>query len=738
MNIKAVFTSSFFLKRVFLGTLLVLIFISGVTYRHTVALSKSTDAVLHSHEVHLEFERMLSYLKDSETGQRGYLITKNPAFLQPYNGSREKVEESYRTIKRLTLDNLRQQNNLDTLNKLIGLRYSFFTRSFQINAQIPADTKKLNTALLEGKVVMDKIRLKIDEMIKLELVYLRERQTKYDDEISFTPIFTLILFLFTVLIFVISYLMVSNDLKNVIKANEELMIMNESINQTEEVGNTGNWQWNLENNSFIYSDNLFRILGADPRSFKSNAENFLDYVHPEDRHILEEGLDKVVKENKTSFHFFRVIRKDGVLRYFTSNSKILEDENGKKVVLGVTTDVTSLHLTQLGIEERNRELEIANAELVIKNEAIIHAEEIGNFSTWEWDLDSNTLKYSDNQYKLLGCEPQSFEPTIENYFEFVHPEDRHIITQGSHDVLNKVRIPAAFFRIIRKDGQIRHMKSISKSLLNINGKNTLIGVNSDVTDQYLSKVEFENRNRELEQSNKELASFNYVASHDLQEPLRKIQLFISRIEESEKQNLSEIGVTYFSRINQSALRMRTLIDDLLMFSRTNKGDKTFESTDLTNILERVKSELSEAISEKNAVIESVILPTLNVIPYQIQQLFINLISNSLKYNRTNISPFIRIECAEVKAKDYEIVNQINGEKKYFRFDFIDNGSGFEQNQAENIFVLFNRLHHKTEHSGTGIGLAICKKIVENHDGFIMAKGISGVGATFTFFLPEQS
>ena len=738
MNIKAVFTSSFFLKRVFLGTLLVLIFISGVTYRHTVALSKSTDAVLHSHEVHLEFERMLSYLKDSETGQRGYLITKNPAFLQPYNGSREKVEESYRTIKRLTLDNLRQQNNLDTLNKLIGLRYSFFTRSFQINAQIPADNKKLNTALLEGKVVMDKIRLKIDEMIKLELVYLRERQTKYDDEISFTPIFTLILFLFTVLIFVISYLMVSNDLKNVIKANEELMIMNESINQTEEVGNTGNWQWNLENNSFIYSDNLFRILGADPRSFKSNAENFLDYVHPEDRHILEEGLDKVVKENKTSFHFFRVIRKDGVLRYFTSNSKILEDENGKKVVLGVTTDVTSLHLTQLGIEERNRELEIANAELVIKNEAIIHAEEIGNFSTWEWDLDSNTLKYSDNQYKLLGCEPQSFEPTIENYFEFVHPEDRHIITQGSHDVLNKVRIPAAFFRIIRKDGQIRHMKSISKSLLNINGKNTLIGVNSDVTDQYLSKVEFENRNRELEQSNKELASFNYVASHDLQEPLRKIQLFISRIEESEKQNLSEIGVTYFSRINQSALRMRTLIDDLLMFSRTNKGDKTFESTDLTNILERVKSELSEAISEKNAVIESVILPTLNVIPYQIQQLFINLISNSLKYNRTNISPFIRIECAEVKAKDYEIVNQINGEKKYFRFDFIDNGSGFEQNQAENIFVLFNRLHHKTEHSGTGIGLAICKKIVENHDGFIMAKGISGVGATFTFFLPEQS
>ena len=700
------------------------------------ALSKSTDAVLHSHQVQLELEQVMSHIKDAETGRRGFIITNNPAFLEPFINSKKKADGEIKTLKGLIKKNLKQKNNLDVLINLVNQRFAHFEITKSNIRKYGESQQTLNNSLLEGKAIMDKIRLKINEMIQLEVIYLKEKQAKYNNEISLTPIFTLLLFLFTILVFAISFIIISRDLRNVIKANEELMLMNETISQTEEVGNTGNWRWNLEDNTFIYSDNLFRLLATNPHSFKSNAENFLDFVHPDDRHLLLGGLEKVLKENKTSYHFFRVVRRDGELRYFTSNSKILEDKDGKKIVLGVTTDVTDLHLTQVGIEERNHELEIANTELVIKNESINHAEEIGEFSTWQWDLDSNTLKYSDNQYKMLGVEPHSFEPTLENYLEFVHPEDRHIITQGWNEVLNNIGIPPAFFRIIRKDGQIRYVKSIAKSLIDVNGKNTLIGINSDITDQYLSKVEIEDRNQELEQSNKELASFNYVASHDLQEPLRKIQLFISRIDDTEKESLTDVGKEYFSRINQSALRMRTLIDDLLMFSRTNKADKTFERTDLTSIFQKVKSELAEVIEEKNAVIESMRLPILQVIPYQIQQLFINLISNSLKYSRAEVEPFIKIECEKVRAKDYEIITKANGEKKYFKFTFTDNGLGFEQSQAENIFILFNRLHHKTEYSGTGIGLAICKKIVENHGGFIMAKGVPGEGATFIFFLPE--
>ena len=595
MNFQNIFTSSFFLKKVFLGALFILILISGITYRHTNTLSKSTDSVLHSYKVQLELEQLISYIKDAETGQRGYIITKDPAFLKPYNNSRHKVNQSYQVVKKLTTDNLKQQNNLDTLHKLIDLRYSVLVSSLRINSKTPINSQDLYKSLVKGKILMDIIRLKIDEMIKLETIYLDERQLRYNNEISFTPIFTLSLFLFTVLIFAVSYLMVTQDLINLKKANQVLSITTEAINQAEEIGNTSSWQWDLEKNIFTYSDNLFRLLACNPQSFSSTSQNFIDFVHPEDRHILLAGIDTVLKENRTTFHFFRVIRRDGELRYFTSTSKILSDANNRKIVIGVT---------------------------------------------------------------------------------------------------------------------------------------------SDVTKQHLDNLELEDRNRELEQSNKELASFNYVASHDLQEPLRKIQLFISRIEDTEKKTLSEVGNEYFSRINLSALRMRTLIDDLLMFSRTNKVDKAFERTDLTNIFKNVKNELTEIIEEKKATIEFMRLPTLQVIPYQIQQLFINLISNSLKYSKSGIAPFIKVECEKVRAKDYKIIMKADGEKKYFKFTFKDNGIGFEQSQAENIFVLFNRLHHKTEYSGTGIGLAICKKIVENHGGFITATSIPEVGSTFVFFLPE--
>ena len=736
MDIKTIFTSSFFLKRVFLGALFILIFISGVTYRHTKSLSQSTSDVLHSHQVHLEFEQLLSTLKDAETGQRGYILTNNPEFLDSYVGSREKVSQSYYVLCQLTATNLRQQNNLETLNKLINVRYSFFRKSLEVNSKRPLNISLLNKELLDGKKSMDKSRFEVDEMIKLEMVYLKERQSRYEDEISLTPVFTLGLFLFTVLIFVISYMMISRDLKNVKKANEVLIVTTESINHAEIIGKFCLTQWDLQTKELSYSDNLYRLLGCEPNSFEPTLENYLAFVHPEDKHIVEKGAGDAALRDETYIRSYRIVRKDGEIRFVKSIGKIIANGKNHKTHIGIISDVTEQHLANLAIEKRNLELEQSNAELLITTESINHAEQIGEFSTWQWDLDTNTLKYSDNQYKMLGCEPQSFEPTVENYLEYVHPEDKHIIAEGGYQVMNSLGTPAAFFRIIRQDRQIRYIKSIAKSLIDINGKNTLIGINSDITEQYLKNIELEERNQELERSNKELASFNYVASHDLQEPLRKIQLFISRIEDSEKHTLSEVGMEYFSRINQSSLRMRTLIDDLLMFSRTNKADKIYERTDLNLIFQKVKSDLVEMLEEKNAIIHVMRLPILLVIPFQIQQLFINLITNSLKYCRPEIDPLITIELEKVKGVDYKTVFKANSDKKYYKFTFTDNGLGFEQKQAENIFILFNRLHHKSEYSGTGIGLAICKKIVENHGGFINAQGKLGEGASFIFFLPE--
>jgi light-regulated signal transduction histidine kinase (bacteriophytochrome) len=232
-----------------------------------------------------------------------------------------------------------------------------------------------------------------------------------------------------------------------------------------------------------------------------------------------------------------------------------------------------------------------------------------------------------------------------------------------------------------------------------------------------------------------LESFNRVASHDLQEPLRKIQTFISRISENDKANLSEKGKEYVSKIESSASKMRILIDDLLLFSRTNKAEKIFEKTDLNLLLANASQELAQDIEEKNAIIQSSQLPVLNVIAFQMQQLFVNLIGNALKYNKPGVAPEIKIECEKLSTKDLPVFIT-DKRKEYYKISVSDNGIGFEQEYAEKIFILFNRLHQKSDYAGTGIGLSICKKIAENHNGYIIAEGEPGVGATFSVFLPK--
>lgn len=242
------------------------------------------------------------------------------------------------------------------------------------------------------------------------------------------------------------------------------------------------------------------------------------------------------------------------------------------------------------------------------------------------------------------------------------------------------------------------------------------------------------KNSELERSNAELASFNHVASHDLQEPLRKIQTFISRIMDREKGTLTERGAEYFGKIQSSANRMQQLIDDLLTFSRTNRADQQREPVDLNIILENVQRELAQTIEETGAVIQTEPLPVLDGIAFQFQQLFINLIGNALKYRKPDVAPQISVSCDKVKASDYNFPN-LAPDKMLYKISVSDNGIGFEPQYASQIFELFQRLHGKMEYTGTGIGLTICKKIVENHDGFISAEGEPDKGSVFTIYLP---
>lgn len=244
----------------------------------------------------------------------------------------------------------------------------------------------------------------------------------------------------------------------------------------------------------------------------------------------------------------------------------------------------------------------------------------------------------------------------------------------------------------------------------------------------------ENKNRELEKMNDELESFAYVSSHDLQEPLRKIQTFASRILETETANLSEKGKDYFNRMQNASARMKRLIEDLLAFSRLSIDDRKFESTDLNKLVNEVKIELRETIEEKNATIETVELCTLNTIPFQFRQLMYNLINNSLKFSNPKLPSHIVIKSAIVEGSKLDR-EKFLPEIKYCHISIIDNGIGFDQQYKDRIFEVFQKLHGKHEYAGTGIGLAIVKKVVENHNGVITVASKLGKGATFNIYIP---
>ena len=593
MHVKPIFKSAFFLKSVFVLSIVMLLYISSISYNHTKALNESSDLLVHSYKVQFQLEHVLSMLKDAETGHRGYIITRDAVFLKPYKSVQDKIYTSYIRLKALTLHDQPQQANLDILLQLIYQRIDLISNTLKGISDKTITEKDIAENLLAGNDIMDKIRTQINKMEDLENSVFKEHQKKYEQEVVFSPISIFIFAVFSLLVFILSFIKINRDLVVLKKSNKELLITNESISQAEIIGEFFTTRQNMETRELIYSDNLFRLLGCEPHSFIPTPENYLTFVHPDDRHIVIKDAEDAAIQGKTEQHFYRIIRKDGELRYFMSLGKFISDPKSKMY----------------------------------------------------------------------------------------------------------------------------------------------IGIVKDITDQHLNNVALEERNRELEQSIKELESFNRVASHDLQEPLRKIQTFISRISENDRANLSDKGQEYVSKIESSASKMRILIDDLLLFSRTNKAEKIFEKSDLNTLLENANFELAQDIEEKNAVIRSAELPVLNVIAFQIQQLFVNLIGNALKYSKPGVSPVINIDCEKLSAKNLPVFI-LDKRKEYYKISVSDNGIGFDQEYAEKIFILFNRLHQKSDYAGTGIGLSICKKIAENHNGYIIAEGEPGVGATFSVFLAK--
>jgi len=240
--------------------------------------------------------------------------------------------------------------------------------------------------------------------------------------------------------------------------------------------------------------------------------------------------------------------------------------------------------------------------------------------------------------------------------------------------------------------------------------------------------------RQLERSNRELQDFAYVASHDLQEPLRKIQAFGGRLEEKYAEALEERGRDYLDRMRNAAERMQALINDLLAFSRVTSRGQPFEPTDLSETVAGVLAALEVAIAQAGAKIDVQPLPTVNADPTQMRQLVQNLVSNSLKFHQVGRAPNVRIY-AEVGDQVEENERDAALGRRWCRLHVEDDGIGFDQKHADRVFTVFEQLHGRGEYPGTGVGLAICRKIAERHGGTIAARSAPGEGATFVVTLP---
>jgi two-component system, LuxR family, sensor kinase FixL len=273
-------------------------------------------------------------------------------------------------------------------------------------------------------------------------------------------------------------------------------------------------------------------------------------------------------------------------------------------------------------------------------------------------------------------------------------------------------------------------------LLDQNGKAVgLVGVSRDITQYKLSDEKLRNAAEKLEKNNRELQDFAYIASHDLQEPLRKIQAFGDRLKAKFGSALSEEGQDYLMRMQNAASRMQTLINNLLTLSRVTTKARPFSNVDLNEILREVLGDLEVRVEQTGGRVEASLLPSIAGDPIQLRQLFQNLIGNALKFHKPDVPPVVRIHHKIIKSST--IFNLDSSAADLCQIFIEDNGIGFEEKYLETIFTPFSRLHGREEYEGTGIGLAICRKIADRHGGTITATSQPGEGTCFIVTLPVK-
>ncbi|MGC3945116.1 MAG: chemotaxis protein CheB [Chryseolinea sp.] len=490
------------------------------------------------------------------------------------------------------------------------------------------------------------------------------------------------------------------------------------------------WDWDIVNNQLWLSEAFCTNFGYEQALI--TRDEWLDMVHPEDRDEVDLSILQALNEGVRQWTGeYRFRNAAGGYHNVLDRGYVMHDQYGTPYrMLGSILDISEIKKAEMEIASN-----VARRKFLAESMPLI---------VWTATPDGS-VDFVNRHFESYTGLNQEFA-TGNGWEQAIHRDDLsrlkmawslHIL-QGSdfqEELRFRLNDGTYHWNILRAKAQKDEFGNVVNwvvTTIDINDQKQL----SEVLEKKVQErtTELRNTNYALEVSNNDLQQFASVASHDLQEPLRKIHMYASMLRDR-KTTLSDGGAVYIEKILASSSRMKSIITNILNFSKLSAKDITFELTDVKRLIGEILEDLEVAIREKNARVFVSDFPLIETVPGQIRQVFQNIIGNALKFSKPHSSPEVRVDAVLVAAKDFAAPPSQDG--AWCRITIVDNGIGFNPKFAEQIFLIFQRLHSKDTYEGTGIGLAIARKIIEKHNGIISAKGNDGEGACFTIVLPVQ-
>jgi len=520
---------------------------------------------------------------------------------------------------------------------------------------------------------------------------------------------------------------VFTDVTVIKKAQRELAAANKVVAQQAQrlqalIDNIPALVWEAEVDSagmphFTYmSDSALQILGYSKESFADPTFG-TQLIMPEDQETLPALLQEVYKTRADSF-VSRVVAADRRVLYLETQLTFTKSSEGSERIYGVSMDITDRHMAELKIAEANR---IATREAERRQNFIHNLPAIAWEAVGSPETEQTQTFVSDYVETMLGYTKEEWlHPDF--WGRIVVPDDVERVTATIIENFQK-RSGKANWRVYRKDGQIVHLESYITVVSQAEGENAVYGVTLDVTERRTQEETLAQYMSDLRRSNEELQQFAYVASHDLQEPLRMVTSYLQLIEQRYKEKLDSDAHEFIDFAVDGANRMKALIQDLLAFSRVETDGRAFLLIKSADALGEALRNLQITLEESGAQIiyDPATLPVLKADQHQLAQVFQNLIGNAIKFQRKGETPCVTLSAVRTGV--------------YWQFAVQDNGIGIESQYLERIFIIFQRLHNRAQYVGTGIGLAICRRVIERHGGKIWAESKPGAGTTILFTLP---